>query len=202
MEFTSIPLEGLDPKEGYRLITNLVVPRPIAFVSTQSAAGVRNLAPFSYFNLGGSNPLSVMFSPAGQPSGEPKDTLANILETKEYVINLVVRDMVAEMNKTSAGVPPHVDEWELSGLTALPSVVVAPPRVAESPVHLECKLFEVVSHGSGIGAANYVIGEVVHMHVDPYVLENLEAFGTVARLGGAAYLDSAALERFVIERPS
>lgn len=192
----------LEAMEVYRLLTNFVVPRPIAFVSSVSAEGVANLAPFSYFNLGGINPPSLVFSPVTSPGDGDKDTLVNIRATGEYVINLVTLDIVMGMNETSFGFPSHVDEWEVSGLTPVPSAVVGPARVLESPVSFECRLFEVVSHGAGPGAANYVIGEVVQMHVEESVLGAMEEFPAVSRLGGPHYLDLGAMERFSLERPT
>ena len=198
VSFTPRELEGM---EVYDLLTNLVVPRPIAFVSSVSADGVPNMAPFSYFNIGGSNPASVVFSPGTLPGGMGKDTLRNIEETREYVINLVTAEVVTGMNETSPNFPPEINEWEMSGLTPVDSDVVKVQRVKECLASFECRLFEVVAHGDGPGSANYVIGEVVKIHAQQAALDDLENFPAVSRLGGPHYLDLGSLKRFSLERP-
>lgn len=206
MRFVSLNLNELRIRERYNILVAAVAPRPIAFVSTISSAGIPNLAPFSFFMAGGSNPPSVMFAPALNKSGEPKDSLRNALETGEFVINSVTRAMAPGLNETSFDFPHHFDEWTVSGFTPLTSEVVAPARVAESPIHMECRLFQVIEHGQGNGAARYVVGEVVRMHVkeevwtgsgiDPMVYRPL------SRMGGPNYLDTEALEVFPMPRPS
>lgn len=202
LEYQTFNLSELPGIEVYSLLTNLIVPRPIALVSTISASGLRNLAPFSYFNLGGSNPPSVVFSPAGQGGGSDKDTLANIKETGEYVINLVTKGMADQMNKTSANLPAEDDEWTHSGFSPIPSALVKPERVADSPAHLECRLFEVVRHGNGPGCANYVIGEVLAIHLSKSLETSKRlTVDPISRLGGADYLDLSSLTTFSLERP-
>lgn len=184
----------------YGLLTRSVVPRPIAFVSTVSATGNRNLAPFSYFMLGGGAPPSLAFSPVVRPGGTAKDTLANIQETGEFTVNLVTREIADAMNQTSAEFEAAVDEWEVSGLEAVSGRFVAPAYVALSPVSFACKLFQVVAHGEAVGAARYVIGEVVGMRVRADVLEGKSA-AALGRLGGAEYLDLDGPEIFEMRRP-
>src|ERR1700719_2204393 len=133
----------------YKLMIGSIVPRPIAWVSSVDKNGVRNLAPFSFFTGVCATPPIVCFCPVNRlaPTAEMplrKDTLRNIYETGEYVINVVPEELVAQMNITAAEVAAEVDEFELAGLTAAPSVVVRVPRVAESPVNMECKLVQVV----------------------------------------------------------
>ena len=144
-----IRLADLDPPKRHAWLTPLIAPRPIALVSTVSAAGVGNLAPFSFFAMGGQNPQSVAFCPVADRDGNPKDTLRNVLETGEFVINVVSRAMAERVNQASAPYPPEVDELEAVGFTRAASTVVRPWRVAESPAQLECRVFQVVPHGSG-----------------------------------------------------
>jgi len=195
MAHQSIELKSISPLDGYKLLTNLVVPRPIALVSTIGADGVPNLAPFSFFMLGGSNPASLMISPTLTGKGLMKDTLRNIRETGEFVVNLVTREMADDMNQTSRNLPANESEWSWTKFAALPSSMIAPERVLESPVHLECKLFEVVEHGQGPNAARYVIGEVLMAHFED------SGSGLIARLGGPEYVDLGTVESFELQRP-
>lgn len=206
MRFVSVdPLE-LRIRERYELLTSAVAPRPIAFVSTISSAGIANLAPFSFFMAGGSNPPSVMFAPALNRQGEPKDSLRNVQETGEFVINSVTRGQAQGMNETSYDYPHEFNEWEVSGFTQLPSDLVAPPRVAESLVQMECKLHMIAEHGEGNGGARYVIGEVVRVHVaeDCWTGSGIDAsiYKPISRMGGPNYLDTEAMEMFVMPRPA
>ena len=136
-------------RQIYKLMTGIIVPRPIALVSTVDAEGIANLAPFSFFAGVGSAPPTVLFCPVLRPAsthkaGERKDTLRNVEETREFVINVVSEAIAAQTNLTAAEVDPEVDEFDLSGLTPQASEVVKPPRVAESPAQMECKL--IASH--------------------------------------------------------
>lgn len=186
----------MPPAEAYSLLTSIVQPRPIAFVSTISADGVLNLAPFSFFMAGGSNPPSVCYSPVLNGGGLEKDSLRNVRETREFVVNTVDRTMAEGMNAASAPLAPHESEWDVAGFTPLASELVRPPRVAESHAQLECRLFDVVAHGEGPTAARYVIGEVVRLHL------RVDVFETIARMGGSEYFDTATGERFRLIRPS
>lgn len=182
--------------EAYGLLTAVVQPRPIAFVSTISRDGVPNLAPFSFFMVGGSNPPSVCFSPTLNGRGQEKDSLRNVRETGEFTVNTVHRAMAIGMNEASASLQPHESEWGRTGFTPLASDLVRPARVAESLAQMECRLFTVVEHGQGPSASRYVIGEVVRLHVSD------AGFETIARMGGPEYIDSATGERFGLVRPS
>jgi flavin reductase (DIM6/NTAB) family NADH-FMN oxidoreductase RutF len=161
------PLE-IDPTEWslahvYDLVTSLVVPRPIAWVSTVSAAGGGNLAPHSYFTLVADSPVHVAFSSIGV-----KDTLRNIRATGEFVVNLASQRLRAALDRSAADVAPDDDEFVLAGVTAAPSRRVRPPRVLEATAHLECVRTAELPVGNG----NLVIGRVVHLHVDPSVWVN------------------------------
>src|SRR5262249_49639149 len=156
--------------DRYAAILPCVGPRPIAFVSSLSASGAPNLAPFSFFNMGGANPASLVFCPTTTRNETEKDTLLNVQETREFVIAVVTRDMAERVNAASYEYPRGTSEWEKAGFTPRPATKVKPALVAESPVNFECRLFQVVRHGDGPVTANYVIGEVVMCHYDEAIL--------------------------------
>lgn len=163
-----------EPREGHRLahdpLNAIVAPRPIGWISTLSADGVRNLAPYSFFNLLNYKPPLIAFSSTGR-----KDSVANAEATGEFVWNLATRDLAEAMNATSASVPPGVDEFALAGIAAAPSQLVAPPRVAASPAAFECKLTQLIELTSKDGRALdqwLVIGEAVGIHLDPAFIED------------------------------
>lgn len=170
----------------YRLLISVVVPRPIAFVSTRSAAGVTNLAPFSYFVPLSSQPplLGIAFS---DRPGDPKDTLRNIRETGEYVVNVVSEPLLERMVRSSGEWPAGTSEFDVTGLTPGPSERVAAPSVAESPVHLECRLEREIALGNSV----FVVGEVVLVRMDDSVLTagrpDPAKLAPVGRLGGEQY---------------
>lgn len=197
------------PANLYKLMIGIVVPRPIAFVSSLDAQGIRNLAPFSFFMACSADPPVVCFVTAHRPGPLPaKDTLANVLATKEFVVNIVSEEFAEQMNACSASVAPTVDEFVLSGLTPLASDLVAPPRVAESHAQMECRLRQTLPISNGAGATNTVIfGDVLRIHVDEAVLleggggykidpEKLRAIG---RMGGPTYTRTR--DRFDMVRP-
>jgi flavin reductase (DIM6/NTAB) family NADH-FMN oxidoreductase RutF len=170
------------PANNYKLLTNLVVPRPIAWITSQSAEGVVNLAPFSFFNAIGVDPVYLIVSVGLNDAGQPKDTARNIDANREFVVNMVTEDLFDAMNLSAADFPPHVSELEASGLHAAPSVHVAVPRIAEAQVSMECKLYRAESLGSN----RLIIGEVVMFHVaDHLVGERLRVngFAPIGRLG-------------------
>lgn len=201
---------GIDsPINLYKLMIGMVVPRPIAFVSSLDANGVRNLAPFSFFMACSADPPVVCFVASHRAGPLPaKDTLTNILATKEFVVNIVSEEFAEKMNLTSAEVAPEVDEFEISGLTSLSSDLVRPPRVAESHAQMECRLRQTLPISNKTGAANTIIfGDVLRFHVDEAVLvdggdgfkidpDKLRAIG---RMGGATY--SRTRDRFDMARP-
>ncbi|MCK4560956.1 MAG: flavin reductase family protein [Calditrichia bacterium] len=160
--------EDLSIKDNYKLIIGSILPRPIALVSTLSDDGVPNLAPFSFFTGLTSKPPTIGFAPAlkGKEANK-KDTLSNIESSGEFVVNIVTEDISEQMNKTAFEFPPDVDEFEIAGFTAIDSEIVKPPRVKESPINLECKLYQVVYIGDGTaGSGAFVIGEIVAYHID------------------------------------
>lgn len=206
LEFTHIDPTQVSPREAYALLLNCVAPRPIAFVSTLSADGAPNLAPFSFFMAGGANPPSVVFSPTANRSGTDKDTLRNIEETGEYVINVVTYAMREGMNNTSAEYPYGESEWASAGFTPIRCALVRPDRVAESPLAMECRLMQIVPHGAGPMAANYVIGEVVQFHIASEIMGETVVDPTridyIARMSGDWYARANAESMFEMVRPS
>src|SRR5271154_330187 len=145
----TINTESTPSRDVYRHMIACITPRPIAWVSTISPGGVPNLAPFSFFNGVGANPPAVVFSPVNRRDGSRKDTVINIEANRQFVVNVVSEPMASRMNHTSAELPYEVNEFEVCGLTPLPSVRIQPPRVKEAPVQMECELFEIVRVGHG-----------------------------------------------------
>ncbi|MCX7667184.1 MAG: flavin reductase family protein, partial [Gemmataceae bacterium] len=155
----------------YHLLTGIVTPRPIAWVTTIDPQGVVNLAPFSFFNTFGANPPVVVFSPTLRRDGSKKDTLLNIETSGEFVVNASVASLAEKVNLSSKEIPTGQSEIDLTGLHTTPSQFVKPPRITESPAALECKVLQIVSVGQGPIAANLVIGEVLAIHIDDRVLD-------------------------------
>jgi flavin reductase (DIM6/NTAB) family NADH-FMN oxidoreductase RutF len=166
---------------------------------------VANLAPFSFFNAGGANPPSVVFTPVTSGANRDKDTLLNVRETGEYVIHIVPWALRERMNQASADYPPDVDEFEAAGFTKTPSARVKPWRAAECPIAMECRLFRVLEHGGGPYHANYVIGEVVYFHLAEAVLTSSRVdaakVDAIARLGGPNYTRVTGETIFAMPRP-
>jgi flavin reductase (DIM6/NTAB) family NADH-FMN oxidoreductase RutF len=193
----------------YKLMIGSIVPRPIAFVSSLDEHGVRNLAPFSYFTAVSADPPVVLFCPSVRRDDPQrglaahKDTLLNVIATREFVVNVVTEGIAEKMNLTSAQVPPDVDEFELAGLTPLPSELVKPPRVAESPVQMECRLRQIIEVSDRPTGGSIVLGEVVRFHVDDALVENFrinpEKLAAIGRMGGAIYVRTR--DRFDLKRP-
>jgi flavin reductase (DIM6/NTAB) family NADH-FMN oxidoreductase RutF len=192
------------PANVYKLMIGAIVPRPIAFVSTISLTGIRNLAPFSFFTAVSANPPVICFSPMVRGNdGQQKDTLRNIQETGEFVVNIVSEDFAAKMNICSAEFPPEVDEWEKSALTPVASEIVRPERVAESRFHMECKLFEIVSVSKEPLGGSIVLGEVLRFHVADELFQDYRIdpnkLKAIGRMGGPSYVRT--MDRFEMERP-
>jgi len=193
----------------YKLMIGAIVPRPIAFVSSLDERGVRNLAPFSYFTAVSADPPVVLFCPSVRREDPQrglaahKDTLLNIIATREFVVNVVTETITEKMNATSAQVPPEVDEFELAGLTPLPSELVKPPRVAESPVQMECRLRQIIEVSDRPAGGSIVLGEVVRFHVREDLVENYridpDHLAAVGRMGGPTYVRTR--DRFDLKRP-
>lgn len=192
----------LSPGAMYRFMIGAVVPRPIAFVSTTDASGQFNVAPFSYFNAITNEPPLLGIS-INLRRGEPKDTLRNILEVGEFVVNIVPEGLLERMVHTSGDWPVGVDEFQITGLTPVAAERVKAPRVGESPVQMECRLFRHIDFGK----TTFVVGEILLAHVDDAVLTDgrvdVEKLHPVARLGGDGYSvvrDVLHFARPVVER--
>ncbi len=193
---------SFDPAEHpqrqiYKLMTGIIVPRPIALVSTVDAQGNANLAPFSFFAGVGSAPPTVLFCPALRPAGTNmaggrKDTLRNVEETRQFVINVVSEAIAAQTNLTAAEVDREVNEFNLSGLTPLASQVVKAPRVAESPAQMECRLMQVIYTGDKPASGVIVLGEVVRFHVREDLVEDFRVdpvgLDAVGRMAGNTWV--------------
>jgi flavin reductase (DIM6/NTAB) family NADH-FMN oxidoreductase RutF len=201
---------SLSAMEKYKLLSGAVVPRPIAWVSTVDAVGVRNVAPYSFFTVASANPPVLCFCPSVREAKNglraTKDTLENIRATREFVVNVVSEETVERMNQTAAQLPPGGDEFELAGLTAVPGELVRAPRVGEARVQMECRLRQVVEVSALPLGGSIVLGEVVRFHVSEEMLEAgldfhiaPEKLRAVGRMAGAEYVRTT--DRFALERP-
>jgi flavin reductase (DIM6/NTAB) family NADH-FMN oxidoreductase RutF len=192
------------PADVYKLMVGVIVPRPIAFVSTLSASGIRNLAPFSFFTGISANPPIICFSPMIRGSdGTKKDTLRNIEETGEFVVNIVSEDIAQQMNLCAPEYPAETDEFEVSGLTPAPSELVKPPRVAESRINMECRLHQVVHVSPQPLGGSLVMGEVLRFHIADALFSDFkidqDQLHAIGRLGGPTYVRTT--DRFDMQRP-
>ena len=196
--------------EFYRLLITSVAPRPIAWVSTISKDGIHNLAPFSFFNAICANPPLLSFCPgirsqdARQALGSGmKDTLRNVRETGEFVVNVVTFPLAEPMNLTSGEYEATVDEFEVAHLSMRPSQHVRPPQVAESPVNFECKVFQILDFGTETSGGSLVIGEIVSVHLEEAILRDGRIDGQsldlIGRMGGSQYCRTT--QRFGMARP-
>jgi flavin reductase (DIM6/NTAB) family NADH-FMN oxidoreductase RutF len=203
---------SLDPKEltvqvVQKYLQNAIAPRPICFASTISKSGEVNFAPFSFFNIFSSNPPIAVFSPAySGRTGAPKDTLLNVLEVPECVINVVNYNMVYQMSLASSPFAKGINEFEKAGFTQVPSDLIQPPRVKESPVQFECKVIEVKELGKQGGAGNLIICEIIKIHIDESVLKADKQIDThkidlVARMGDNWYCRASGAALFEVEKP-
>ena len=185
----------IDPKtqdKFFNILKAVVIPRPIAFVSSQSKDGVLNLAPFSFFNGVCYAPPTISVAIARFAGDKRKDSLVNIEETGEFVVNLVNQDIAQAMNKTAAEYPANVNEFEVAGLTPAASEIVSAPCVLESPVSLECKLIQVVPVNEGSPKeCGLVVAEVVYCHINDELFDgryvDMKGLDVVGRLGGHEY---------------
>ena len=200
---SGIPFRELDPQDRYKLLCGVVVPRPIALVTTTDANGSVNAAPFSFFNVFSHDPAVVALGIERRPGTSiPKDTVLNIREGGEFVVNLVDLPIAEAMNVCAVDFPQGTDELAVAGFTAVPAQKVAVPRIAEAPAALECRLMQEIRLGEG-GKRSLVLGEILHVHVrDGLVDERLhvdnEAF--LGRLAGAGYVRLS--DRFEMKRKS
>ncbi len=203
----SIDTSQLSHPELHRLMLGAIAPRPIAFASTVDASGRPNLAPFSFFNAFGVNPSTIIFSPSRRGRDyTTKDTFNNLKEVPEVVINAVNYGMVEQVSLASTEFPAGINEFEKSGFTPLASVKVRPFRVAESPVQWECRVREIIETGTGGGAANLVICEVLMVHISESALTpdgqiDTTKLDLVGRMGGDYYVRASGNALFEVEKP-
>ncbi len=181
-----------DHTSVYKLLIGSVVPRPIAFVSTISPEGAFNVAPFSFFTVASSNPPVLVFTVGHRATPDPrKDTLRNITTAREFVVNIVSEEFGPKMNICAGDYPPDVDEFELSGLTPIPSDLVKAPRVAESHVNMECRLLYTIAMSGLVNGGNLVLGEVVRFHIDDAYFNNFridqDKLRAIGRMAGNSY---------------
>ncbi len=176
-------------RDMYREMTTVTVPRPIGWISTVDAEGRDNIAPFSHYNnvcAGSPSPPVVMFS-SDIHDETPKDTPRNVLETEEFVVNLVTESLVEQMDTTSDSIAPEESEFDFAGIEREDSVAVSPPRVAESPVNVECTLYDSMRVYNHL----VILGDVVHVHIDDALLTDgkvdVHKIDAVGRLGGSRY---------------
>ena len=194
----------LSVREVYGWMIGTILPRPIAWVSTVSADGGSNLAPFSFFQGITANPPTLMFVPVNTRDGTKKDTLRNIEQTGEFVVNLVSSSLAEKMNATAALLPYGESEFEKFGIAAAPAERVRPPRVAAAPVSFECTLHSIVRIGEGPLAANVVFGRILFAHVNDAGLDaggrpDPAKLDLIGRLGGESYVRTT--DRFDLRRP-
>ncbi len=203
-----IDLANLRQRDLHHLLTSAVVPRPIAWISTTGEDGTFNLAPFSAYCPVSIKPAMVGFSIAPTRDGHKKDTLRNMESTKGFVINVVTENLAEPMNVTSATYPPDVDEFKKAGLTPLPADLVKAPMVGESPINLECRLYQILEFGEAPATSYFVIGEVLRIHVHDELYDDgaiqMSKLKTIGRLGGGIGSDMycRTSDSFVMGRPT
>ncbi|RID82187.1 flavin reductase family protein [Peribacillus asahii] len=201
----SITPESMSQRENYKFLTGSIIPRPIAFVTTQSDEGVVNAAPFSYFNIVSANPPLISVS-VQRKNGAMKDTARNALKLKEFVVHIVDEDIVADVNETAAELPANESELSRTNFTLVKSERIAVPAVKEAKIRFECKLEEAIQLGgqSGEVGCDLLIGKIVCYHIEPSLYQagriNAEALKPVARLAGNNY--SKLGQTFEIKRPT
>lgn len=192
----------IDAVDAYKLMTGLVVPRPIGWIGSRSADGVNNLAPYSFFNGVAATPPTVMFAPTGQP-GARKDTLANVRETGVFTVNIVDFSLGEAMNATSGSYSDDVDEFDVAGLTVREAEAIDAPAVAEAPATFECRVSQIVEVGTGPMGSQVVFGEVIAFDVAERLLDgtriNQQELDALGRHAGNSY--SRANQLFELVRP-
>ena len=196
--------ESRPNKDIYKILIGTVLPRPIAWVSSVDPSGNINLAPFSFFTVASVNPPILCFSPLLQENSIEKDTLVNISQTGEFVVNIVSYGLAQTMNRTSGPYPSDVNEFDVAGVTPKQSTFVKPPCVADSLVNFECKLQQIIPLGSEPMAGNLILGKVCNIHIDPDIVRNGEvdskSLDAIGRLGGNMY--TTIRDCFEMERPA
>ena len=193
MAKTSFDMQAVAGIDRYKLLTGLIIPRPIGWVGTVSTEGVRNLAPYSYFNVVAATPPTVIFS-TGRPQGRIKDSLANVIATGEFTLSIVDERLADAMHASSTTYPPEIDEFAEVQLTAVQGEAVAAPYVAEARAALECRVNRIVDLGDPV-SASVVFGAVLRIHVADEVLDGTRIdhrrLRAVGRIAGTTYVTTA-----------
>lgn len=193
MDRTTFNMADMAGVDRYKLLTGLIIPRPIGWVGTCAPDGTYNLAPYSYFNAVAATPPTVIFS-SGRPQGRTKDSLANVMATGEFTLSIVDEELAAAMHQTSGPYPPEVDEFAEAGLTAVVGEAVRAPYVAEAKAVLECRMSRIVDLGEP-ATASVVFGDVVKIHVTEAILDGTRIdhrqLGAVGRIAGTTYVTTA-----------
>lgn len=197
--------ESISIREMYGHMVRMITPRPIAWVSSTNPQGIHNLAPYSFFNGVSANPPALCFSPVNTREGQKKDTVINIEHNRQFVVNIVPARLAEVMNQTSFEYDHDESEFTATGLTPIPSIKIAPPRLAESPIQMECELIQIVSLGEGPLAPHLVIGKILLVHVDDQILDEsgqicASKLDTIGRMGGSDYCRTR--DRFELPRPT
>lgn len=187
-----IDLANIEARESYFYLISSITPRPIAWVSSCSNGGHHNLAPFSFFCGVCAHPPTLAFSPVNRPDGSQKDTVRNIRENGEFVVNVVTESLAEKMNISAAEFGFHESEFEKGKIESVDSVNIRPLRVANSPIQFECRVHQIVDVGTGPLAANLIIGNIVLMHLDENVLDDKKRIDpdlvkSIGRMGGIEY---------------
>lgn len=205
--YKSIDALNTDQREIHRIILSAITPRPIALASTIDENGVPNLSPFSFFNAFGVNPTTIIFSPSRRGrNNTTKDTYENLKKVPEVCINAVTFNMVEQVSLASAEFPSEVNEFEKAGFSMLPSEKIAPFRVMESPIHWECRVRDIIETGTGGGAANLIICEVLVVHIDERILTSNgtidpNLLDIVGRMGEEYYVRASGQALFEVAKP-
>ncbi|RUM47081.1 MAG: flavin reductase family protein [Hydrogenothermus sp.] len=197
-----IDVKDLDKSQFYKLMTSVIVPRPIAWISTVSKDGIYNIAPFSYFAGVSSQPPILMVSIGRKENGDKKDTWQNIEDTGEFVVNIVINQLAEKMNITSAPFAPEEDEFEKAGLTPKKADIVQAPLIEEAPINIECRKYEIVN----IGKMGVIFGEILKFHIRDDILNEKGYVDTtkleiVGRMGGANYCLITKENTFEMRKP-
>lgn len=198
--------KNLNQQDSHHLLTELVIPRPIAWVSTVDGQGIFNLAPFSAYGMVSSRPMVVSFSVGIKRDGQKKDTLTNVELTGEFVVNVVTKDLAEKMNITSVPYPSDVNEFEKAKLTSVTADIVKAPMVAESPVNMECRVIQSIDIGKPSPSCSLIIGEVLCIHIRDEFYDSqtklVSGLRAIARLGGERDLYCLGQDTFEMNRPS
>ena len=194
----NIATAELPTPDIYKLLVGGITPRPIAWISTRSDQGVDNIAPYSFFSVASVNPPILSYTQVNPQAGSDKDTLTNLLATKECVVHIVNTETMQKMNRSCAGLPPDQSEFEFADIASEPSQRVAPLSVSDSPVRYECRLREVIRMGDQPGTGSLVLLDVVSVFVADHLYQdgkvNQQALDSVGKMGGDFYSSTKTLE--------